>query len=67
MGLLDKDIEVCVDCGSEVPGGRAFRATACRCKDCSKRWHDRADAAIAATALKSERRREVEAKQDRTY
>jgi len=67
MAIFDRDMGICVDCNAEVSGGRAFGATACRCKNCSKQWSDRATAAIAATYLKSERRREVEAKQDRTY
>ena len=67
MALFDRDSETCVECGDGVPEGRETGASACRCKDCRKRWGDRADAAIAATAANSEIRRKVEEQQDRTY
>jgi len=67
MGLFDKDVENCVDCGKGVSGGRAFDSTACRCGDCRKTWGDRADAAILATKLKSEARRKTEAEQSGAY
>jgi len=67
MGLFDRDTEICADCGNEVPEGRAFGATACRCKDCRKAWHDRAAATIAVMGIKSKARHEAEAELDRTY
>jgi len=67
MSLFGRDTETCADCGSEVPGGREFGATACRCKNCRKAWHDRAEATIARTKANSELRRKAEEETDRTY
>ena len=67
MGLFGKDVGICVECGQDVPGGRAIGATACRCKDCREAWGNRADVAILATRMNSEARRKAEAEQDRTY